>query len=146
MKKFDQLWVPSTWQKECSIAQGYNPKKVMVVPEGIDSDELRPIQQINNIVTNPMRFLIIGRWEYRKSTKEMIEAFLKAFPKNENVELVLCVDNEFSDDGMSSTEERLDYFKLNDKRLIVKHFLDRSELLKLMKSTHVFLSCSRSEG
>ena len=42
LKEFDQLWVPSEWQRQCSINQGYDPDKVKVVPEGIDPSVFFP--------------------------------------------------------------------------------------------------------
>ena len=36
--EYDELWVPSKWQKECSIKQGFNEERVKVVPEGVDVD------------------------------------------------------------------------------------------------------------
>jgi len=36
LQEFDELWVPSKWQKECTINQGYDPNKIKVVPEGVD--------------------------------------------------------------------------------------------------------------
>jgi glycosyltransferase involved in cell wall biosynthesis len=42
LKEFDELWVPSEWQKECSIKQGYDPNRIQVVPEGVDVDTFFP--------------------------------------------------------------------------------------------------------
>ena len=36
LKEFDELWVPSQWQKDCTIEQGYDADKIKVVPEGVD--------------------------------------------------------------------------------------------------------------
>lgn len=35
---FDQLWVPSQWQRDCAIEQGYPADRVKVVPEGVNGD------------------------------------------------------------------------------------------------------------
>jgi autotransporter strand-loop-strand O-heptosyltransferase len=90
--------------------------------------------------------MIFGRWDYRKSTKELIETFLNTFDKDDPVDLIISVDNPFSGDGLKDTEERLSYYNLNDDRIKILHFPDREDYIKILKSGHVFLSCARSEG
>ena len=142
--EYDQLWVPTEWQKQCSIKQGYSPDKVKVIPEAVDGTTFFPedLKYDDDI----FRFLVFGRWDYRKSINEIIESFLKTFNKNEKVELVLSVDNPFSIDGMKTTEERLKHYGFNDKRIKVIHFPSREKYIEYLKSGHVFVSCARSEG
>jgi glycosyltransferase involved in cell wall biosynthesis len=150
LKEFDQFWCPSEWQKECIIKQGYPENKVFVVPEAVDGSIFNPAKLNYNLdlyKDNRFKFILIGRWEYRKSTKEIIETFLQTFNKNEPVDLILAVDNQdYSVDGMKTTEERLLYYGLNDDRLKVQHFLERQDYINYLRNGHVFLSCSRSEG
>ena len=144
---FDEFWVPSKWQKEVTIAQGYPENKIKVVPEGVDINTFFP-EDVKYELTNNGRFtfFLAGRWDYRKSIKDIIETFLKTFDKNEPVDLIVSIDNPFSNDGLKSTEERLDYYRLKDDRIKVLHFPPREDYVKLMKSANVFVSCARSEG
>jgi autotransporter strand-loop-strand O-heptosyltransferase len=147
LKEFDEMWVPSKWQRDCTIAQGYDPKKIKVVPEGVDVNTFYP----DNTVTHPLTkdkftFFLAGRWDYRKSIKEIIETFVKTFDKGEDVELIVSVDNPFSNDGLNSTEERLKHYGLNDDRIKILHFPPREEYIRLLKSCNVFVSCARAEG
>jgi len=148
LKEFDEMWVPSKWQRDCTIAQGYDPNKIKVVPEGVDVDTFYP----DNTLTHPLtsdgrfKFFLAGRWDYRKSIKEIIETFLKTFDKEEPVDFIISVDNPFSNDGLKTTEDRLKHYGLEDERLIVLHFPPRDEYIKLLKSCNVYVSCARSEG
>jgi autotransporter strand-loop-strand O-heptosyltransferase len=148
LKEFDELWVPSKWQRDCTIAQGYDPEKIKVVPEGVDVDTFYPDETITHPLTSDGRFkfFLAGRWDYRKSIKEIIETFIETFDKSEPVDLILSVDNPFSGDGLKTTEERLKHYGLEDERLIVLHFPPRDEYIKLLKSCNVYVSCARSEG
>jgi glycosyltransferase involved in cell wall biosynthesis len=150
LKKFDQFWCPSEWQRQCIIKQGYSPEKTFVVPEAVDSNIFFPAYFNYNIKSykdNRFKFLLIGRWEYRKSTKEIIETFIKTFKPEEPVDLILVVDNaDYAVDGMKTTEERLNYFNFKDDRLKVVHFLQRDDYINYLKNGHVYVSCSRSEG
>ncbi len=146
--KFDELWVPSKWQRDCTIKQGYDPQKIKVLPEGVDEKTFYPDPNVTHELTSDGRFkfMIFGRWDYRKSTKELIETFLKTFKEDEPVDLIISVDNPFSGDGLKSTEDRLQFYKLRDRRIKVLHFPDRRDYIDILKSGHVFLSCARSEG
>ena len=144
---FDEFWVPSKWQKDCTVKQGYPEDKIKVVPEGVDIHTFYP-EKVDSKHTNDGRFkfFLAGRWDYRKSTKEIIESFLKTFDKDEPVDLIVSIDNPFSNDGLKTTEERLDFYGFTDERIKVLHFPPRDEYIKLLKSCDVFLSCARSEG
>jgi autotransporter strand-loop-strand O-heptosyltransferase len=148
LKKFDEVWVPSEWQKDCMVNQGFDKSKIQVVPEGVDIDVFYPEEDLNCELTNDGRFkfFLAGRWDYRKSTKEIIETFLKTFNKNEPVDLIISVDNPFSNDNVKTTEERLSKYGLTDDRIKILHFPKREEYIKILKSCHCFVSCARSEG
>jgi len=146
--EFDQIWVPSQWQADCTIAQGANPNKVKVVPEGVDTSTFYPEDPVTKLdyVDGRFKFVIFGRWDYRKSTKELIETFLKEFKPEEPVDLIVSIDNPFSGDGLETTEARLEHYGFTDERIKVKHFPSREDYITYLKNGHVFLSCARSEG
>ena len=147
LKEFDELWVPSKWQRDCTIAQGYDPNKIKVVPEGVDVDTFYPEETSHELTSDGrFKFFLAGRWDYRKSVKEIIETFLKTFNKDEPVDLIISVDNPFSGDGMKTTEERLEHYGLSDDRIKILHFPPREEYIRILKSCDTFISCARSEG
>ena len=143
---YHELWVPSEWQKDVTIKQGFSEDKIFVIPEGVDVDTFKPLE--NPQYPDKFRFMIFGRWDYRKYIKECIEAWLKAFPRNQykDVELLLSVENPFSVDGMKSTAERLQRYGLQDPRIKIVKFPPRQEYINYLQNGHVFLSCARSEG
>ena len=142
--EFDELWVPTEWQKEISIKQGYPKDKIYVIPEGVDGTIFKPPSKPKK--QNKFQFIVVGRWDYRKGIKESIEGFLKAFPNNPDVELLLNVENPYSVDGMDSTEERLKHYGLEDSRIKILKFLDRKQYISLLQNTNVLISCARAEG
>ena len=146
--EFDQIWVPSQWQADCTIAQGANPNKVKVVPEGVDTSTFYPEDPVTKLdyVDGRFKFVIFGRWDYRKSSKELIETFLKEFKPDEPIDLIVSIDNPFSGDNHKTTEARLEHYGFVDERIKVKHFPSREDYITYLKNGHVFLSCARSEG
>ena len=148
LKEFDQIWVASKWQRDCTIEQGMDPLKVKVVPEAVDGTIFKPNSKatLPEYKDNRFKFVLFGRWDFRKSTKEIIESFLKEFNKNEPVDLIVSIDNPFANDGYKTTEERLKHYKLDDPRIKIKHFPSRKDYIQYLQKGHVFLSCARSEG
>lgn len=148
--KYDEIWVPSKWQRECTINQGADPNKVKVVPEGVDIHTFFPeeVDKLGQYNDGRFKFLLFGRWDYRKSTKEIIETFLKTFSSDEPVDLVVSIDNMWGEemDGYKNTEERLSGYGLTDPRIKMIHFPTREDYIKYLKTGHVFVSCARSEG
>jgi len=142
----DQFWVPSNWQKQCTIEQGYDKDRIKVVPEGVDANIFNPNPIPNPFDPSIFTFLLVGRWDYRKSTTEIIQAFCNEFMKGEPVQLVCAVDNPFPADDLKTTEERMEKYGFNDPRIIIKHFLPFNEYLALLKNCNAFVSCARSEG
>lgn len=148
LKWFNEVWVPSHWQKDCMVAQGMDPDFIKIVPGGVEANVFFPeeVEFDEHYKDGRFKFVVFGRWDYRKATKEIIETFLKTFSKDEPVDLVISVDNGFPADGMKTTEERLKHFGFEDSRIKVLHFVKREDYIKFIKKGHVFLSCSRGEG
>lgn len=145
LKHYDQLWVPSEWERSNAIAQGVPEEFVKVVPEGVDPAVYRPDLH-NSESKEHFSFLHVGQWQPRKSTLEIVQSFLKAFPDNQEVRLYLSVDTLFPSDEYKTTEERLAANGINDSRIIPVHFEERADYIRRLQSAHVFVSCSRSEG
>jgi autotransporter strand-loop-strand O-heptosyltransferase len=149
--EFDQLWVPTKWQRDCVIKQGYVGDNVKIVPEAVDAnifcpEEILKIDSLDDYKDDRFKFLLFGRWDYRKSIEEIMSCFLNTFSKDEPVDLIASVDNPFSIDGIKTTEERLKHYGFEDDRIKIKHFPSREDYVKYLKSGNVFLSCARSEG
>ncbi|MBU2177742.1 MAG: autotransporter strand-loop-strand O-heptosyltransferase, partial [Gammaproteobacteria bacterium] len=148
--QYDKLWVPSEWAKDCAVKQGYPEDRVKVVPEGVDGtiffpEEVEPLEEYKD---GRFKFLLFGRWEYRKSITEIIKTFLETFGKDEPVDLICSIDNPYAigPHKGKTTEELLEKYNLSDPRIKVKRFLSREEYIKYLKIGHVFVSCSRAEG
>lgn len=144
IQKFDEFWVPSEWQKHNLIYQGYPVKKISVVTEGVDIETFKPLEKKPK--NDKFTFLLFGRWEYRKSTREIIETFTKTFDEKEPVKLIVCAENSFANDGFKSTKERLDFYNIKHSGIEVINFPDRENYVNYLQTGDVFVSCARSEG
>ena len=149
LKYFDQLWVPSQWQKDWSVAQGIPEEFIRVVPEGVDPEIFKPATHIRGFrQKGEFHFLHVGQWQPRKSTLEICQSFLKAFPARiyKNVRLYLSCDTLFPSDDYKSTEERLIGNGITDSRIIPVHFEDKDGYVRRLQAADCFVSCARAEG
>lgn len=140
VKNYNQLWVPSEWQKKISVDQGIAEDIIKVVPEGVDIDTYK----VGDAPTGNFTFLHVGQWSDRKSSVEICRAFVKAFPGIENVFLQMSADNVYYKD--KHTEDYLKAVGITDPRIIPVHFEEREPYVKRMQNAHCFVSCSRGEG
>jgi FkbM family methyltransferase len=141
---FDEVWVPTQWQFDCLVEQGYPAEKISIVPEGVDIETFKPIK--DQPIKDKFRFLHFGRWDYRKGTTEVLKTFGEVFAGRKDVELIASVENPYPYDGMNSTEERIDYHKINTENIKFIKFTPREDYIKYLQEGHVFVSCARSEG
>jgi len=142
--EFDEVWVPTRWQYDCIIEQGYPKERVSIVPEGVDVSTFKPISIIPK--KDKFRFLLFGRWDFRKSTTEILQAFSKVFKNHDDVELICSVENPFPYDGIKTVEERIQINKIDTKNMVFVKFVSRTDYIKYLQEGDVFVSCARSEG
>jgi FkbM family methyltransferase len=142
--KFDEVWVPTQWQFDALVNQGYPSNKISIITEGVDIETFTPIKKIPN--RKKFKFLLFGRWEYRKGTAEIIKAFGEEFKGIDDVELIASVENPYPYDGLKTTQERIDKFGLDYPNVRYINFPSRNEYVKYLQEGNVFVSCARSEG
>ena len=141
---FDEMWVPTQWQFDSLVEQGYPIEKIHIVTEGVDIDIFKPKKTTKR--HEKFRFLLFGRWDYRKSVTEIIRTFGETFKDNNNVELICSVENNFPTDETRSTADRIKKYGVDYPNVKYLKFPPRSEYVKYLQEGDVFVSCSRSEG
>jgi FkbM family methyltransferase len=143
--KFDEMWVPTQWQFDSLVEQGYPIEKIHIVPEGVDISIFKPLPKKE--IKSKFRFLYFGRWDYRKSTTEVLRAFGETFKDLTNeVELVCSVENPFPTDETRSTKDRIEKYGIHYDNMKFIDFVSREDYIKYLQEGDVFVSCARSEG
>lgn len=86
LRQADQIWVPSEWGRNTLLLNHFPSQQLRVIPEGVSA----AFKNKSNLTHGTkFRFLSVGKFEQRKSTVEIVQAFVKVFANNNNVELVL---------------------------------------------------------
>ena len=142
----DRIWVPSHWGREVMIAAGIAPERIDVVPEGVDTTVFRPDgPRLEWLAADPRpKFLTVGKFETRKCSRELINAFCEEFQAGEAV-LVVSANNRASlraDPGLLARA-----VAGREDRVMVVDWLDSpADLAALYRSCDAFVLPTRGEG
>jgi len=90
--EFDEIWVPSEFNRETFARSGVDERKLRVMPEGIDTELFRPgLAPLEIPERRAFTFLSVFDWQQRKGYDVLLRAFAAEFRADEDVALVLKV-------------------------------------------------------
>lgn len=141
LKQLNKIIVASEWAR--SIVDEKIGVSCSVVPLGVDSDLFKPTKRTSKTT----KFIICGKSEHRKCTREMIESFNQAFTLNDDVELYLCIANIFN-----TAEENKEWKRfvqsqtISPKIHLLPRFSSSLEVANVLESCDCLISMSRAEG
>jgi len=138
--RFDEIWVPSAWGRSVLINHGLDPQKIIVMPEGVETSRYRHAPQAHDGI----RFLMVGKYEVRKSIDETIAAFQQAFPSpSDKVELWLKVDHPMFPDRAPKLAQKWDH----DKRIkFITGLIPEAEMSAFYNQADALVFPSKAEG
>lgn len=88
--RVDEIWVPSTWVRQCYIGSGIPEEKVVVIPNGVDVQRFRPKAPPLQLATRRrFKFLFVGGTIRRKGIDVLLRAYTQAFGPGDDVCLVI---------------------------------------------------------
>jgi glycosyltransferase involved in cell wall biosynthesis len=88
--RVDEIWVPSSWVRECYVLSGIPSEKVHVIPNGVNLNRFSPGNTRYPLKTKKkFKFLFVGGTIHRKGIDLVLDAYCKVFSRNDNVCLVI---------------------------------------------------------
>jgi glycosyltransferase involved in cell wall biosynthesis len=145
----DDVWVPSSWVRDCYIASGQDPERVHVVPCGVDAQFFRPDGPRRPYGRGrAFRFLFVGGLIHRKGIDLLVNAYARAFGPRDDVCLVI---KGFGSAGIyaSNTREQLLRLAARDDLPaieIVDEEMDAEGMATLYRSCDALVHPYRGEG
>lgn len=141
LKHVDEVWVPSGFCKD--LFELYH-NKVRVVPSPIDVEVYHPVEEsYGSLRERPTcRFLFVSEWLKRKGWREMLDAWDKAFTKDDPVELYIKTYSAF---GWTADKIARD-IGLRHNVYLIHLVLSEIELNRLYNSCHCLIHPAHSEG
>lgn len=142
----DVIWTPSAWGRDVLVANGLPAEIIDIVPEGVQTRVFNPHMRGGiDRAGQPLRFLSVGKFEGRKSYRELLEAFKDAFKNSTQVELGIKSD-WFLMPSMSEELSRLvSSFGLSNVRLYAGNW-PPEQLAALYSYSDAFVSPTKAEA
>lgn len=148
--EIDEVWVSSEYTKRMYVRSGVPDHKIFVFPLGIDPDLYRPSGNKYPLSTNKSyKFLFVGGTIWRKGIDSLVNAYMSAFTKDDDVCLVIkdMGTNSFYQ-GINQKDSILELVRNKDLPEIVymDEELTSSQLADLYRSCDCLVLPSRGEG
>lgn len=144
-RRVDHVWTASRWGREVLERAGIAAE---VVPEGIDPAVFRPDgPRLAQLAEDPrFKFLTVGKWEERKFSAGLVQAFDAEFADEPGVALVLGCVNPFVD-GFDLRRE-LGGLRLRRPGGLIglKRVARHDTLADIYRACDAFAAPSRAEG
>ncbi|WCN37470.1 glycosyltransferase family 4 protein [Aneurinibacillus uraniidurans] len=146
----DEIWVNSTYTKECYVRSGLPKSKVKVIPLGVDDRTFHyDVDTMNLEGKKSFAFLFVGGTIARKGIDLLLHAYLEEFTAHEDVCLVIKdVGNDSFYKGMT-LEETIEDVRRNPHHphiLYIKEHLTSNELASLYKTCDCLVHPYHGEG
>jgi glycosyltransferase involved in cell wall biosynthesis len=141
--KQHNIWIPTEWGRKICVENGIDLNQIEVIPEGVDNNQFHPYLKPQK---DRFRFLLIGKYEQRKSMDESIDAFARVFGNNPDVELIIKSDF-FKDPELKKIEldNKIASTQVNNIRLIWG-YQTINQIAELYRSSDIFLFPTKAEG
>ena len=146
LNNLDVVFVASKWAKVVLEKNGVTTK-IVVSPLAVNTEIFKDHGNPNVFKTTAYRFINIGKWELRKGHDFLVEAFNKAFEKEDGVELVMINQNPF----LTPQENEIwgnmyKNSKLGEKITILPRVSTQVDLAKVIRDCDCGIFPARAEG
>ncbi len=149
-RNVDQLWVPSSFVRDCYIKGGVVADKVKVVPNGVAVERFNPQAAPLELPTSKgFRFLFVGGTIHRKGIDLLLAAYADAFTAADDVCLVIKEMGSSSIYQGQTAQEMIAAFQQvahHPDLLYLKDDIDDSQMSALYTACHCLVHPYRGEG
>ncbi len=146
----DEVWVPTTWVRDCYVRSGIPAAQVAVVPNGVDTTVFAPdgprLELANRAAT---RLLFVGGTIDRKGFDVLLDTYLATFGPGDDVCLVVKpfgADTVYRDSNLDARVRAAMADPRNPAIEMVDRRLSREEMAALYRACHVLVHPYRGEG
>jgi glycosyltransferase involved in cell wall biosynthesis len=140
----DRVWTPTAWGRDVLVENGVPAAAIDVVPEGVDTGLFHPAgDTFASVTADPrVKFLSVGKFESRKCSVELIEAFAAEFTGEEAVLLLSCRPDNDRDELLLQR-----VLKGRERQVRRVGWVgSRAEMARLYRSCDAFVMPTRGEG
>lgn len=143
LRKADEVWVPSRFNRETFVRSGVDPSRVFVIQSPVA--ESLPFSETPFKLPTRKKFIFLSLFDYgardRKGLDVLLEAYVSAFGPDEDVALVIK--------GKTSIGDLKKSYSLGNRIpeiCVVNRMLNLSEYQSLFCASNCFVLPTRGEG
>jgi glycosyltransferase involved in cell wall biosynthesis len=151
----DEVWVPSTFNRDVFASAGVSPQRLRVLPSGVHTAQFRPgLSPLPIPCRRGFNFLSVFEWTHRKGPDVLLRAYLREFRRDEDVALIL--KTYARPDVTANLLPRIAHFvehevgmRIEDAPALIVYdpsFLSTADIPRLYASADAFVLPSRGEG
>ena len=153
--QMDEVWVPSTFNRETFTRSGVDPAKIVVMPLGVDTSVFHPdVRPMFIPGRKGFTFLSNFEWVPRKGADILLRAYLQEFSAGEDLCLVLKVYHNgpgYDPDGGDIMQEVARIVREVGRRdnppvILITRILAAGEMPSFYTASNCFVLPSRGEG
>jgi glycosyltransferase involved in cell wall biosynthesis len=148
----NEVWVPSSFCARVFESSGVEPEKIKVIPIGVDTKKYSPSRIPLLEKSSTFRFLSIFQWNNRKGWDALLAAYLRAFSKDDDVELIIrAYPDRFKEPPIRDriiAELARHGFRVETapKITVIEDFVSDQDIPRLYTSADCFVLPTRGEG
>jgi glycosyltransferase involved in cell wall biosynthesis len=148
-REVDEVWVPSEYVRGMYVADGVDPDRVKVVPNGVDLERFSPDgPRLELDAPDGLRLLYVGGAIWRKGLDVLLLAYLDAFAGRDDVTLVI---KDFGSDTVYRKTDRSMLRELIEtgagpRVLMLEDDLEDDDMAALYRACDVLVHPYRGEG
>ncbi|GED13653.1 glycosyltransferase [Aneurinibacillus migulanus] len=146
----DEIWVYSTYNKECYVRSGIPESKIKVIPLGVDENKFHNnVEPIALNTNKSFKFLFVGGTIARKGIDVLLQAYLDEFTQEDDVCLVIKdfgTDSSYKGRNFGEIIQQIQSNKNNPEILYMNHHLSTDELAGLYRACDCLAHPYRGEG
>jgi glycosyltransferase involved in cell wall biosynthesis len=151
---YDQLWVPSEFNRASFARGGIEQSRLQVVPCPVPSHvdklcKLSTQREVRN--RDSFEFLSVMKWEYRKGWDILVDAFSDEFGEDQDVHLTIKTSRFAASERIPPVLQLREHFDRRRRNIptnihIIEEVLPLSEMLSIYERVDAFVLPSRGEG
>lgn len=149
-RQVDEVWVPTTYVRDCFVRSGVDAEKVAIVPYGVDPARFHPdVPPLALATRKKHRFLFVGGTIARKGIDILVDTYVATFSPADDVCLVikdLGGSTFYQGQGMAGRIKALQAAPENPEILYLDQEMPESEMPGLYTACQALVHPYRGEG
>lgn len=157
-RSVDEIWVPSNFVRETYLSSGVPGDKVVVVPNGVNTQHFNPSITPYDFSTNPLtrslspetfKFLFVGGTIARKGIDILLDAYDRAFNSCDDVALIIKdfgANSFYANQGMATLIQALQKKPGGAKIIYLSGDMTEAEIAGLYAACDCLTLPYRGEG